>query len=102
MQKFIVVENSDGGLFLEIGNVGQHADMARKYGYYRVHGGGWWSISSGRQGDTMVFNGSSLDFGPASARDVQRCIDEHAIQSFDPGSSGILSKTVAFSNEMAL
>lgn len=101
MQKFIVVENYDGSLFLEIGNVGQHADIARKYGCYRVHGGGWWGMSYGQEGETMVFSGSSLDFGSASVNDVQRCIDERAIQSFDPESSIALSRAIAFANEMA-
>ncbi len=101
MQKFIVVEHYDGSLFLEIGDVGQHADIARKYGFSRVHGGGWWQIRYGMRGETMIFNGSSLDFGPASVQDVQRCIDERAILSFDPFSASMLNRTVAFVNEMA-
>lgn len=60
---------------LVMGKVTYHADLVTDRNH--VKGGGWFDMSS--YDNTVVFSGSSVDFGPATEKDIRACIREGKI-----------------------
>lgn len=72
--KFII-EKDDKGLFMIIGRVNYHRQLARQT--QEVKGGGMWDFDNEK--NLFTLSGKSQDFGYTKLEDIQNCIDNNRV-----------------------